>query len=100
VTFGNAQHVAVGFGGTILTCPDSINWTPQVSGTVERLLSVVFGNALFVTVGTTGLIQTSPPPTFIPAIQPEIGIALVVLVSFMIGIYSRKRYPSPSNGNN
>ena len=51
--------VVVGDDGTIITSKDNINWTPQVSGTTENLLSVCKGPDKFVAVGNTGVILTS-----------------------------------------
>ena len=59
VTFGNGIFVAVGFGGTILTSPDSVTWTTRVSGTITNLSGVTYGNNIFVAVGASGTILTS-----------------------------------------
>ena len=44
VLYAQGQFTAVGETGTILTSPDGITWTAQVSGTSENLLSVGYGN--------------------------------------------------------
>jgi hypothetical protein len=46
-------------GGTILTSPDLVTWTPRPSGTNYALRSIAFGRALFVTVGYNGTLLTS-----------------------------------------
>ncbi len=59
VTHGNGLFVAVGQGGTILTSPDGVTWTPRASGTGVSLCGVTHGNGLFVAVGDGGTILTS-----------------------------------------
>ena len=52
--------VAVGDGGTILTCPVSgSTWTPSHSGTANALNSVFTNGSLFVAAGAAGTILTS-----------------------------------------
>ena len=42
VTYGNNTYVAVGWSGRILTSPEGITWTEQISGTSEHLRRVTF----------------------------------------------------------
>lgn len=50
----------VGPGGTILTSPDGIRWTPQSSGSSTNILSVAGSGSQFVAVGPGGTILSSP----------------------------------------
>lgn len=65
VSFLNGGFVATGAGGTLLTSPDGINWTPQVSNVPNTiaLRSAAFGltpsGFLHVAVGDAGTIVTS-----------------------------------------
>jgi hypothetical protein len=54
------QFIAVGAGGTILSSPDGLTWSPRVSGTTARLRAVLASHNLFVAVGQAGTILTSP----------------------------------------
>ena len=54
------QMVVVGFGGTVLTSPDGIAWTPRSSGTTATLRAIVKGGRQLCTVGDAGTILTSP----------------------------------------
>jgi hypothetical protein len=51
VSTTNDFYVAVGAAGTVLTSPNTLDWTCQVSGTTNELKSVAFGQDLFVAVG-------------------------------------------------
>ena len=44
----------------ILTSPDGITWTEQISGTSNNLAEVVYENGSFLVVGHSGTILTSP----------------------------------------
>ena len=44
----------------ILTSPDGITWTEQISGTSNNLENVIFENGSFLAVGYSGTILTSP----------------------------------------
>ncbi len=73
VTYGNGIFVAVGEGGTILTSPDGVTWTPRASEVTShpwpydfspfqvrsQLQAVTYGNGTFVVVGENGTILTS-----------------------------------------
>jgi len=50
VTFGNGRFVAVGLAGMILSSPDGVTWTSELSGTLASLDGVAFGGR-FVAVG-------------------------------------------------
>ncbi len=52
-------YVAVGDAGTILTSTDGGTWTPQSSGTTQRLNSVLWGGDRFLVVGENGTALTS-----------------------------------------
>src|SRR5205807_461714 len=58
VAYGNGQFVAVGFGGTILTSTDGVNWLLRQSGIQNYLKGVSYGNGQFVAVAY-GTILTS-----------------------------------------
>jgi hypothetical protein len=60
VTYGSSTFVAVGDGGTILTSPDGVTWTPRSSGITMLLIGVTYGSSTFVAVGDGGTILTSP----------------------------------------
>jgi photosystem II stability/assembly factor-like uncharacterized protein len=53
-------YVAVGDAGTILTSADGGFWSPQTSGTTQRLNSVLWGGDRFLAVGENGTALTSP----------------------------------------
>jgi len=65
----SARFLAVGTGGTILTSPDAITWTPQSSGVTHSLHAATWfppndGSASFaVVVGDAGTILTSEDAT-------------------------------------
>ena len=59
VTFGRDMFVAVGEGGTILTSPDGVAWTPRNSGTGQWIVSVAYGGDVFVAVCEVGTVLTS-----------------------------------------
>ncbi len=63
ITFGAEQFVAVGDGGSILTSATGLTWSPQNSGTIQRLRSVVWGDGVFVAVGDSGTILSSEDGT-------------------------------------
>jgi hypothetical protein len=51
----------VELAGRILTSPDGITYTKQLSGTTSTpLKEIIYANYLFVTVGSNGTILTSP----------------------------------------
>lgn len=54
--FGVRQFVAVGDGGTVLTSPDGIDWTPQYSGTDENLYDVACDGFDCLVAGDSGTI--------------------------------------------
>jgi len=63
VIWSGTQFVAVGGnsgGGSILTSPDGITWTPRASGTSNGLQGVTWSGTQFVAVGFYGTILTSP----------------------------------------
>jgi hypothetical protein len=60
VTYGNGIFVAVGRDGTVVTSPDSLNWTLRNSRTTNDLNGITYGNGLFVAVGRDGTVVTSP----------------------------------------
>jgi hypothetical protein len=72
VTYGDGLFVVVGGGGTVLTSPDGVIWTPQSSRTGAdlgaELFAVTHANGLFVAVGgysrarydSESFIMTSP----------------------------------------
>lgn len=60
VAYANGTYIVTGGGGTILTSPDLVTWTPRPSGTNYALQSVAFGRGLFVAVGGGGTLLTSP----------------------------------------
>src|SRR5437762_3341761 len=60
ITFGNGLFIVVGDSGTILTSPNSTDWTLQSSGVTNHLLGVVFGGGKFVVVGERGRVLLSP----------------------------------------
>ena len=51
--------MAVGHSGRILTSPDGITWTEQISGTSNNLENVIFANGSFLAFGYSGTILTS-----------------------------------------
>jgi hypothetical protein len=51
VIWAGTQFLAVGNGGTIMTSPDGIDWTSQVSGTDVRLNGAVWDGSNFFVVG-------------------------------------------------
>jgi hypothetical protein len=59
VTFGNGKYIAVGERGTILTSPDAITWTLQISGTEHLLRSVIFTGREFLAGGDSSILLTS-----------------------------------------
>lgn len=58
--FGNGTFVTVGDVGKIMSSPDGINWTAQVSGSSANLASVTFLNNQFLALGNSGAVLTSP----------------------------------------
>ena len=78
VSFVNGGFVATGAGGTLLTSPDGINWTAQVSNVPNTiaLRSTAFGltpsGFLYVAVGDAGTIVTSADGgiTWVPVTPP------------------------------
>ena len=63
ISYGDAEWVAVGDAGTILTTtvPASRTWDTQASGTSANLRDIVYnGTDLYVVVGVDGVILTSP----------------------------------------
>jgi hypothetical protein len=50
--------VAVGTGGTVLTSPDSVAWTPQTSG-ISADLNVITNTRIFIAMGDGGTVITS-----------------------------------------
>src|SRR6266853_5726282 len=63
VIWAGTHFVAVGGnsgGGSILTSPDGITWTPRASGTSNGLQGVTWSGTQFVAVGANGTILTSP----------------------------------------
>lgn len=63
ITFGAEKFVAVGDGGSIVTSATGLTWSPQSSGTTQRLRSVIWGNGVFVVVGDSGAILSSEDGT-------------------------------------
>lgn len=63
ITFGAEKFVAVGDGGSIATSATGLTWSPQSSGTSQRLRSVIWGNGMFVVVGDSGAILSSEDGT-------------------------------------
>jgi uncharacterized delta-60 repeat protein len=61
VCFGSGQFVAVGENGTILSSPDSRQWTARTSGTTRWLTAVCYSaNAgLYIAVGGAGTVLSS-----------------------------------------
>ena len=59
VTFGNGKYVAVGERGTIVTSPDALTWTLQISGTEHHLRSVIFTGWEFLAGGDSSILLTS-----------------------------------------
>lgn len=57
--FINGSHVIVGWHGTIMTSPDGVSWTSQVSGVTSDLWGVVQGGGKVVAIGDSGVILTS-----------------------------------------
>jgi hypothetical protein len=53
----------VGDGGTLLTSPDGVAWTPRTPGTYDYRLQVTHGKGTFVVVGFSGTILQSDPIT-------------------------------------
>ncbi|MHB8883287.1 MAG: WD40/YVTN/BNR-like repeat-containing protein [Thermodesulfovibrionales bacterium] len=54
VAYGNGLFVAVGYGGTILTSPDGINWTNRTLPShteTPNLYGITYGDGMFVAVG-------------------------------------------------
>ena len=63
ISYGDAEWVAVGDAGTILTTtvPASRTWDTQASGTSANLRDIIYnGTDRYVVVGVGGLIITSP----------------------------------------
>lgn len=60
VIYANNQYVAVGGSGSIVTSPDAITWTPQISGTTESLWGVGFYENIYFACGGNGTILSSP----------------------------------------
>jgi hypothetical protein len=58
VTWGNAQFLVVGAGGTVLTSVDGDIWESQNSGVSADLEGVVWTGSLYVVVGKRGIILT------------------------------------------
>jgi len=56
---GGGQFVAVGENGTILSSPEGLVWTRQVSGTTVWLTSVAWGLGNFIAVGDHGTVLHS-----------------------------------------
>lgn len=56
----NAQFVAVGASGVILTSPHGNTWTSQTSGVATAIHAVAANSSLIVAVGAGGVILTSP----------------------------------------
>ncbi len=74
VAYAQNQFVAAGFdGGTIMTSPDSVTWSTNVSGfPSERFLTdVAFGNGLWIAVGG----QFLPPTSDIVGFNDNPGVA-------------------------
>jgi hypothetical protein len=59
IAFGQGLFAAVGRNGRVLTSPDGINWTSQISGTSKTLRGIVYAGGLFIAVGDHGTILTS-----------------------------------------
>ncbi len=76
VAFGAGKYVVVGGNSLsnqsiILTSPDCITWTKQVTPTPNALFGVAYGSGTFAAVGLSGTIITSPDGitwTALPAI--------------------------------
>jgi uncharacterized delta-60 repeat protein len=67
-------YVAVGEAGTILTSTDGGFWTPQSSGTTQRLNSVLWGGDRFLVVGENGTALTSSDGvTWAPRVTGDTG---------------------------
>jgi hypothetical protein len=58
VIWGNGEFVAVGNSGTILTSPDSYNWTLQ-NGNSNTLWGIAWNGSKYVAVGVNGTIANS-----------------------------------------
>jgi photosystem II stability/assembly factor-like uncharacterized protein len=52
VAYGNGTWVVVGAGGSILTSPDGVTWTPEINPLAPKSLDdVLFAKGLFVAIG-------------------------------------------------
>jgi hypothetical protein len=60
ITFADGLFVAVGEGGAIVTSPNGMAWTRQITTTPHRLHGITRGGGLFVAAGSWGTIMTSP----------------------------------------
>jgi PKD repeat protein len=60
VAWGDGRFVAVGDGGTILTSPDGLSWTPRPSGVASDLVRVRWDGEGFTAMGDDGVALVSP----------------------------------------
>ncbi|QIP13057.1 T9SS type A sorting domain-containing protein [Spirosoma aureum] len=59
LVYAAGKFVAVGAQGRVLTSPDGLSWTPQVSGTGKSLNDIAYGAGQFIAVGDNGTLITS-----------------------------------------
>jgi hypothetical protein len=59
VTFGNAQYLAVGWGGAVVGSPNGSTWSGRTQPATSGLNSITFSEGVFVAVGEAGGIFTS-----------------------------------------
>ncbi len=60
VTYGQDKWVIGSVGAVILTSPDGVNWTRQISGLATAIRAAVYGGNTWVAVGSSGKIISSP----------------------------------------
>lgn len=84
VAYGNGKFVAVGSdlsGGKIITSPDGLNWTVQVTPPdTYALLGVTYGQSLYVAVGGDTILTSSDGITWTSrSFNPDLGTSIVRL---------------------
>ncbi len=60
VIYANNQYVTVREGGSIMTSPDGLTWTNQVSPTTNHLRTLLWDGHQYIAAGQSGTILTSP----------------------------------------